>query len=164
MAACMLTAARVREVLHYDQDTGVFTRRLRIANCVNVGDVAGGKNPKGYIHIRLDGRQYKAHRLAWLYMTGAFPMHCIDHLDGRRENNAWENLRDVTSAINSQNMRSPHANNVSGFLGVTWTGTRWRASIKRNGKNYFIGAYKTPELAHSAYIEAKRKFHLGCTL
>ena len=82
-----LTAERLREVLDYDPDTGVFTRKVRTASSVKVGDVAGSLNGKGYIRIRVDGRLYFAHRLAWLYVHGEWPVDQVDHINGIKNDN-----------------------------------------------------------------------------
>ncbi len=151
-------------MLHYDAETGVFTWRVRSANCIKVGDVAGSKNGKGYIGIKLLGRQYQAHRLAWLYTHGAWPAGQIDHIDGCRINNAIANLRDVSQSVNQQNIRSARSNNTHGFLGVTRNGKRWRAQICVDGKQRRLDGFSTPELASAAYLEAKRRLHAGNTL
>lgn len=165
MAKADITAVRLRELLHYDHQTGVFRwasasgRWGRIA----AGSVAGS-NHNGYIKIGLDGRDYLAHRLAWLYSTGSFPTHGIDHLDGNQSNNALSNLRDSTQAVNVQNLRAAKSNNVSRLLGVSFCQGRWQARIQRDGVVRYLGRFPSPEAAHAAYISAKRNLHPGCTI
>ena len=91
-----LTAARLRKMLHYDPETGVFTRLW-------TGNVTGCPDAKGYLRIAADGRSYRAHRLAVLYMTGAWPSEQIDHINQVRTDNRWSNLRPATNGENGAN-------------------------------------------------------------
>ena len=164
MASNIVSADYLRSILNYNADTGVFTRIARTSTSVHVGDVAGSKHGSGYIQISVMGRPYLAHRLAWLYVTGSWPADQIDHLDGRRDNNVFANLRDVTSKVNGQNQRRPRSDNASGFLGVARSRKRWSAHIGVDGQHSCLGHFDTPAEAHAAYIEAKRRLHEGCTI
>ena len=160
-----LTAERLREVLDYDPETGVFVWRIRTSNCVKVGDVAGGLRLDGYFAIGLDGRTYLAHRLAWLWVHGHWPQYGIDHIDGDVENNRITNLRDVDQSTNMQNVKKACVNNkTSGLLGSHPSGKKWRAQITVGGKIHYLGTFDTQELAYAAYLGAKRLFHSGCTI
>lgn len=166
MAFAIITLARLLEVLEYFPATGVFVWRVTTAKRIKVGDVAGGVS-QGYIIIRIDGRLYRAHRLAWLCMTGAWPTNGLDHRDGNRANNRWDNLREATQVQNMQNLRKAHGDNLSsGLLGASWDkqNKKWRAQIKIDGKIRHIGYFPTAELAHTAYLEAKRKLHSFCSI
>ena len=118
-----LTAARLRNLLHYDPETGIFTRRA-------TGAPVGSLNDKGYIRIRLGGRDHKAHRLAWLYMTGAWPPIQVDHENRTPDDNRWGNLRAATFSQNAVNKIS-HKPSASGFKGVYWhqEANCWRAEL-----------------------------------
>ena len=105
MATQILTVERLRELLHYDSDTGVFTWRVYRSPGAKKGDVAGCVNEGGYIATQVDRKHYLSHRLAWLYVYGAWPIDEIDHKDGNPANNHIANLRDVTRLTNSQNLR-----------------------------------------------------------
>lgn len=149
MAHEILTAERLREVLHYDPETGIFTRKIRLAQRHQVGDradfVVRGGGLKGYYRVSLFSERYLAHRLAWLYVYGEWPKFEIDHLDGDRANNRIVNLRDVPTSINSQNKHKARVDNRSGLLGVTTFGDgRFRASLYLKGKRINIGMYQTP--------------------
>ena len=165
-----LTQARLKELLQYDPETGVFTRRIATGyrGRYKAGTVAGSlEKDSGYILIGVDGVQYRAHRLAWLYTHGSFPAHGIDHKDTIRSHNWLSNLRPATQSQNGQNLRTPKASNKSGFLGVclsTPLGDKWKATIKVNGKYKFLGVFQTPEEASAAYLSAKRKYHPFQTL
>ena len=102
-----LTAERLREVLAYDPDTGVFTWKARTSpfSRVNVGDVAGNLRRDGYIEICVDGRKHQSHRLAWLYVYGEWPADQIDHINGIRTDNRIANLREANNAENHHNLR-----------------------------------------------------------
>ena len=165
-----IIAARVRELLHYDPETGIFTRRIRLAQRHKVGDRADflvtGGHCAGYRRVSFDSERYLAHRVAWLYVHGHWPVYDIDHINGNKDDNRIENLRDVEDVVNKQNLRKARANNRSGYLGVTThiPGRQWRASVHLNGKRHHIGLYDSPEKAHQAYLIAKRRIHEGCTI
>ena len=153
-----LTAERLRALLHYDPETGVFTwrpGRPRVADGATAGTVDGG----GYIRIRIDGRKYAAHRLALLYVNGRWPPADTDHVNGDRTDNRTANLREATTSENMQNVRLARAGNLSGFLGVTKAGRRWTSEIRVHGRRIYLGCFATPEQAHAAYVEAKRIHH-----
>lgn len=151
----MLTAERLREVLSYDPISGVFRWRIYSGGKRKAGEEAGGPDGRGYIAIWVDRKPFKAHRLAWLYMTGHWPAEEIDHRDLRRDNNAWTNLREATRRDNRHNQPRPK-NNRSGFKGVCWNKTvrRWQASITNNGRTQYLGCFLTAIEAHAAYVKA----------
>lgn len=159
-----LTAERLRDLVHYNPDTGVFTRLQVTGKIGKVGDVAGSMIPNGRIEFSVDSKRYLAHRLAWLYMTGNWPKREIDHIDGDPTNNRFANLRDVPRHINAQNVRKARANSKSGVLGVKKRYRKWRAEISVNGKVLFIGSFETRDEAYAAFVEAKRLYHAGNTL
>jgi len=140
----MLTQSRLKEVLSYDPETGKFVRKVSRSNSVKVGSVAGTLSPLGYTQIRVDGKRYLAHRLAWLYTHGYFPENQIDHLNGIRNDNRIKNLREVSNACNLQNTKI-RSDNTSGFPGVYWHKQRrkWGAYIQIQGKPYHLGLYDT---------------------
>lgn len=169
MAATTLTAARLREILYYDPDTGVFTwhstgrgRRLDRG--------AGNVTVHGYMHICIKQERYFAHRLAWLYVHGDWPADQIDHIDGDKLNNRISNLRAVTGETNRQNIHGPSSNCRSGYLGVSemknpnLVTRKWKAQISINGATCYLGTFDSPELAQAAYLGAKRAVHPGNTL
>jgi hypothetical protein len=157
-----ITAERLRALLDYDPETGVFTWKVNRGGTAKVGEVAGGVDAYGYICIRVNQRAYKAHRLAWLYTHGGLPIDQIDHINGVRADNRLSNLREVNNQRNAENRRS--ARNVFGFLGVTRHRNRWKAQITVGGRAKYIGLFISPTEAHAAYLEAKRAMHEGCTI
>lgn len=164
MAKENLTAARLRELLHYDTDTGVFTWKVRAAPHRPAGSLAGSRHWEGYLRIKIEEREYLAHRLAFLYMKGAWPRNQVDHMDGNRANNRWSNLRDVTPTANMQNIRVARPHSSVGLLGVTRQKGRFVARIRVGSDRKYLGGFDTAEEAHAAYVEAKRRFHPYNTL
>jgi hypothetical protein len=158
-----LTAEILRSKLDYNPETGVFTWRVR-AGKAWPGRVAGSLDSHGHTQIRINTRKYGTHRLAWLYMTGNWPADMLDHIDGNPANNAFRNLREVDTTVNQQNQRRAHADNRSGFLGVSRLGVKWKASITVDKKFIHLGVFDTAAKAGTAYLEAKRRLHPGCTI
>jgi hypothetical protein len=167
MAKPIITVERLRQVLDYNHETGIFTRRITLGATAIAGSVtSAATDAHGYRRVMVDGRRYPAHRLAWLHFHGVWPADQIDHINGSRSDNRIANLRAVTQLVNIQNQRTARRNNASGFLGVSWVKDRskWRAQIMVSGAVLKIGHFTTPEAAHAAYIEAKRRLHAGCTI
>jgi hypothetical protein len=154
-----LTAERLRELLEYDPQTGVFVWRLTSGKR-KAGRIAGAVERLGYIRIGVDRKLYRSSRLAWLYMTGSWPANCIDHIDRDPGNNRWGNLREATL---SQNQANSVRRNRLGFKGVShdprWGKPRYYASIISGGRDLHIGAFDTPEEAHAAYLAKAREIH-----
>lgn len=157
-----LTASRLRELLHYDPETGVFTWRVRWGSACP-GDIAArihipGDRKRGYGYIAVDGVRYSANRLAWLYMTGKWPSMMVDHADGDPGNDRFTNLREATATQNLMNMRI-RRDNTSGFKGVNFHGEkgRWRAYIQHAGRRQHLGYFDTAQEAHKAYCAAAMK-------
>lgn len=156
-----VTYERLRELLAYSKKTGVFTWKCPTSRKHKCGDVAGSRVGHRYIHIEIDGRSYGAHRLAWLYVRGVWPSGQIDHKNGVRDDNRFDNLRDGSRSFNQQNQRKAQSRNMTGFLGVSRSGKRFKARIVVASAQRQIGTFDTPEEAHRAYVQAKRRLHAG---
>lgn len=166
MAKADLSAHRLREILDYDRQTGVFTWKVMLAHRRKPGTIAGSLT-HGYIEIGINNRSYRAHRLAWLHVHGEWPAGHIDHIDGNRLNNAIANLRDVTNQTNAQNRHEISRSKLtSQYLGVTWNSANqcWLAQIRVNGKNRYVGQYATERDAHIAYLHSKSLNHDGADI
>jgi hypothetical protein len=159
-----LTAERLRELLNYDPSTGVFTWLENRGATICKAKIAGTITNWGYRIITINKRNYRANRLAWLYVNSVWPNVFIDHIDGVRTNNAINNLREVTNSGNIQNLKKARKNSLSGLLGVCTRGNRITAEIHLNGVTTRLGRFNTPEEAHQAYLQAKRKLHPACTI
>ena len=164
----MTTQLELHSLLNYDQITGTFrwaVQRWRR----KVGDLAGSIDSHGYVQISVKGRLFLAHRLVFLHVHGKLPDGLIDHINGDRMDNRLANLRPAMPEINAQNLRkAPKSNMSSGLLGVTRvtgkTPGKWQARITANGKQRYLGVFESPDIAHAAYLSAKREAHAGCTI
>lgn len=155
-----LTAERLRQLLSYEAESGLFRWLVGGQNYpVNIGDVAGYDNGRGYIVIGLLYRTYRAHRLAWLYSYGEWPSKDIDHVNRNRHDNRLSNLRQATRSENMANTGISRRN-TSGLKGVSYNPKRklWRACITVNWKNNVLGYFETKELAAAAYASAALEF------
>lgn len=157
-----LTQDQLKEKLSYDTETGLFRWRVTTGGQV-AGSVAGADN-EGYTMVIVDGQAYAAHRLAWLYVHGVWPVAHIDHVNRVKADNRITNLRDVSVAENSWNKVAPQSNSTTGLRGVYRRvmpngAVRYRAKIKASGREYFLGLFPTPEEAYAAYCAAKEQLH-----
>lgn len=168
MQVSKLTFMRVREIAHYDPDTGIFTWRLSNSNRVKVGAEMGVLRKDGYLRVQLDGEKHYLHRLAWLYVYGHFPPIYIDHINGVRNDNRLCNLRLADYSLNSENQRKAKSDNQVGILGIERVaGSKrnpWSARIRVKGKRLYLGVFPTSEEAYEAYVTAKRRLHAGCSI
>lgn len=155
-----ITADRLRELLRYDPETGVFTWLADRTGDVKAGSSAGSiSGSTGYRLIMLDGRNYREHRLAWLFVHGEWPVSSLDHINRVRGDNRIANLRSATPAQNLANSKR-RSDNTSGLKGVSPKRGKWQARIKIDGHHYCLGSFVRPEEAHAAYMAAARK-HYG---
>lgn len=159
----MLTQARLKELLSYDPETGIWTRLVnRPGRGAKAGDNPNNQGGSGYIEFCVDGKNYRSNRLAWLYMTGEWPPALVDHKDLNRTNNRWSNLRIATHSQNKANGRA-YANNGRGVKGVSinkWMKLRpYRVRIQVNGKPIELGHFATLEEAGAAYASAAEKYY-----
>lgn len=155
----MLTQEILKQNLYYDKDTGLFSR-IKSARLSNNGSV-GSVQTHGYRAISVNGKLYRAHRLAWLYVYGEFPKNQIDHINGNRDDNRIENLREASVTQNSYNKRKPQGSNP--YLGVTrkkrQNSYKWCARITVDKKPKHLGYFDCPETAYKAYLLAKAQYH-----
>ena len=148
--------ALLQKYLSYCPFSGVFTWKLCPGTRVKQGDKAGCIGATGYVQIRFKTKVYKAHRLAWLFMTGKWPPHQIDHKNGIEDDNRWRNLRLATCQQNAMN-QAIGTRNKSGVIGICYykrTG-RWETYITVKGKRVRLGTYKTIEEAMAVRSQAE---------
>ena len=140
----MLTQQRLKELFHYNVDTGLFTRRTQPSMCVAVGDIAGNVTADGYIRIMIDRISYLAHRLAILYVEGYLPEDTVDHINRITGDNKYKNLRVASQQCQMRNC-GLYNTNTSGVKGVRWDKERnvWRAWVKVDARDRFLGRFRT---------------------
>ena len=155
----IITQERLKELVHYNKETGVFTSLVDWKRYCKVGDTLGREANNGYIVLNVDYKQYLAHRLAWLYEHGEFP-NVIDHLDCNKHNNRLSNLKNTTHFDNSKNYQRRRANTTSGQRGVHWNkgSDKWTASIGYDGKSIHLGSFESKAKALEARLEAEKKY------
>lgn len=153
-----ITQEYIKSILHYDPDTGIFRWAVNKGSKAQVGYIAGSKDSRGSMQIRINGTKMSSHRLAWLYMKGEWPEKQIDHINCNPADNRWANLREATQSQNQGN-RGANKNNKLGTKGVYFkkTHNKYAASIRTNGKLKFLGHYDSPEQAHGVYCEEAKK-------
>ena len=151
-----LTQERVKNLMHYNPATGVFIWTHRKSG-VTPGMQAGSKHVTGYIDITVDGRVYKAHRLAILWMEGYWPEHTVDHINRIRDDNRYLNLREATYQCQARNCKVAK-NNTSVVTWVRWRSQRgsWQAFVMVSGKIFYLGHYKSVLAAAYARYAAEQ--------
>ena len=162
----MITHDRLKELVHYNPDTGVFTHRdhsrLFGKDAARKRERAGTLHPSGsgkmYLRVGLDGKFYTLHRLAWFYMTGEWPKE-IDHVNCDATDNRWANLRECEHIHNTWNRKTPKTN-TSGVKGVNMNAKgKWTARIGYRGQRFFLGQHDTLEQAKKAREDAAKRLH-----
>lgn len=156
-----LTVERLRQAVHYNPETGAFTRLTSYNNSCPSGTVLNRRNKGGYVVFSVDTCECYGHRAAWAYMTGEWPEKGkeIDHINGKPGDDRWANLRLTDHSGNMQNGRH-RKNNTSGYKGVTKTREgNWAASITANGVAHHLGRFPTKEEAAAAYAAAATRLH-----
>lgn len=150
----------LKSALHYSPETGIFTWLKKPNKRIPAGAIAGSKDVNGYWAIRLDGRLYLAHRLAWFYVHGKWPLEFIDHINRIRDDNRIQNLREAGYAENVQNTLV-RSNNKVGLKGVSWNKRNkcWQAKIVHQGVQHYLGGYADPQQASMAYNDAAALMH-----
>ncbi len=150
----MITQKQLKDVLHYNPETGEFAWIKTSSNRVKTGDIAGYTAPDKYKQIRLNNILYKAHRLAFLYMEGMFPINIVDHINHDPSDNRWVNLRHADRFINQRNMKLSKRNK-SGISGVSFCKVKkkWRVRFYRDKKEVFLGYF----LDKNKAIEVRNK-------
>lgn len=159
MTENILTQSILKEHLHYDTETGIFTR-IKSAGGQVTGNTAGCIGSGGYVNIKVFGVSHKAHHLAWLYFYGNTPNIQIDHINGVRTDNRIQNLRLATNAQNTQNTKL-YKSNSTGYFGVSYHKRilRYQSRITISNRTIHLGYYDTPEEAHQVYCDAKLQIH-----
>lgn len=155
----ILTQERLKEVLDYLPETGDFVWKVRSTKA-DIGDVAGSVGPLGYRIMSVDGYRCLAHRLAWFYMTGAWPKKHVDHINGNKDDNRIANLRDVSVSDNAHNTKRLRSTNTSGFPGVYPKRSMFLSRITVRNRIMHLGHFATIAQARIARLLAEKQ-HFG---
>ncbi len=143
---------RLKELFCYNPETGLFWRRKTNTRVQT-------KSENGYFRVRIGaGNEIPVHRIIWKMMTGFDPRWEIDHINGVRHDNRWENLREATRKQNNHNMPI-RSDNRAGFKGVGFSRGRYVARIIKDGKKHYLGSFWSPEEASEAYKKAAIELH-----
>mgnify|MGYP006267355257 CR=1 FL=1 len=156
----MITRNELALLLTYHPDGGYFIWNVSRGG-IKAGSTAGTPTCHGYVQIKVNGKFYKAHRLAWLAMTGEDLGDAeIDHINGDGFDNTWSNLRKATRCQNACN-QGVKKSNKSGFKGVSFDRRRnaWIARVRDGGKRIWVGSFPSPEEAAAAYQQAAKSVH-----
>jgi HNH endonuclease len=145
-----LTQSNLRELLHYDPDTGQF-QWASTAPRSCAGKLAGSRDKRGYVFITIKRRRYFAHRLAWLYVYGKWPNRGLDHINCAKTDNRISNLRLATDSQQQANTKPRPGRQRK--KGVTYIRGKWQAVIR---KSYYLGLFETEEEAHRVYASAAK--------
>lgn len=149
------TLSDFQKRLRYEPETGRFFWISATTNKRIKAGSEAGKNHDGYRRLTVFGRNWAAHRVAWLFATGEWPKKEIDHINGNPSDNRICNLRDVDHSTNQLNLKACKKSNLStGILGVSFCDGRYRARVQINGRCKWLGSFKTLEDAKEARIKA----------
>lgn len=157
----MITEKRLKEILEYSKETGIFVWKKTKGKRAVKGNIAGSIKDNGYRVIGIDKKEYREHRLAWLYEYGYMPKE-IDHKDRNKSNNKIDNLRDATRAENMKNLPK-RKDNKSGVTGIYKNNKKWRVLISNNGKRVYVGDFESMNEAKKARREAMKKYEYDKT-
>lgn len=156
-----LTQSKLKNLLHYDPDTGVFTWKNPAGTKTKPGDIAGcASKHLGYRYITVLNKRRLAHRLAWVYMTGRWPEDQIDHINGERDDNRWVNLREADQSQQCGNS-ALRSDNKAGARGVYWCKEKrkWAVDLQYQGRRYRLGRYTDFEEATELSELARQMFY-----
>jgi len=141
MTATIITQDRIKELLYYNKQFGIFVWKIS-RGTAKAGSIAGHVDAHGYQIIKVDGTNYKAHRLAILYVNGKFPVDDVDHINGIRNHNSFINIRAATRTENTANQKIRNTN-TSGIMGVCWhkASKKWSAYIMYGKERSTMGLH-----------------------
>jgi len=153
-----LTQEELKEMFEYNPQSGIFTSKVKQGK-LKAGRVVGTTDKTRYLFTHIKGKKYSLHRLAFLYMTGSFPKHSVDHLNRVRDDNRWENLRDVDQSVNMRN-RTINSNNKAGVKGVFYDNHygRWMSRITDTDGKRISKCFKSKEDATKWRITKEKEF------
>lgn len=152
-----LTAKRLREIMDYNPKMGVFRWKEKLARRVYVGAVIGTNGPKNNRIVSIFSKRYQLHRLAFLWMTGKWPSQQVDHINCDRSDNRWNNLRLASPAQNAWNSQNIKGRKLPKGVGWDKQAHKYRARIRFNYEQKFLGHFNTAKEASAAYATAAKQ-------
>lgn len=157
----MIKIKELKDVLEYNEHTGIFSWKISPCKNVKIGSVAGTLHKKtGYIKITYKNNKISAHRLSWAFMLEEWPAFDVDHINGNRQDNRWVNLRQATRQQNSLN-RLKSSRNTSGVKGVHFDRKRnkWGSTITFDKTRYWLGFHSSLKQAEDAVVTKRKELH-----
>lgn len=168
-----ITPEMLRELLDYNPETGklYWKERDGLNHPAGYKDVnrwnsrhAGkealtANNAGGYKYGNVMSTSLLAHRVAWAIMTGSWPSEEVDHINWRRGDNRWCNLRSASRTENARNHKRVSGSVYLKGVSPIKRSIKYQARIYSNGKLLYLGAYESEEDAHQAYMAAANKLH-----
>lgn len=156
----MISREYLLEYFNYDPETGILSvkkpRKSTAGRFREVGAPVGTLTEHGYLKVGCKGKPQYIHRIAFMFMTGEVP-DCIDHINGDRTDNRWDNLRGCTKQQNCTNRKV--VKSLQGFKGVTKVGKKFKAQMRYKNKQLYIGFFDTAEQAHEAYFQKSKELN-----
>lgn len=151
--------SEIKQYLEYNPDTGFFRWIKKLSNNSKNDWQKGNQRPDGYTYLRILGKQFLCHRLAWLFTYGEFPESFLDHINEVKNDNRISNLRLTDKSLNGLNTKKKHKDSLSEYKGVSQTPSgKWMSKVCVNTKQIYLGSFKTPEEAYKKYLEEKAKY------
>lgn len=156
----MIAHDRLKSVLTYEAGTGEFRWRVKMGSRARQGARAGTVKADGYRIIFIERKRYSAHRLAWFYVHGRWPLRYLDHANGERDDNRIANLREATKSQNAANSRAkvPGSVGLRGVSRVSGAAT-FQSRVSFEGQEHYLGTFRSPQAAHAAYRETSKRLH-----
>lgn len=150
----------LKDFMDYNPDTGIFTWKKYRCQTAIAGQQVNCKDQKGYVIFGWKRHYYRAHHVAWWWVTGKMPQGEIDHVNNVRHDNRFINLREASSTQNNHNRLRP-ITNTRGVKGVNWHKHqgKWVARITVNGARISLGYYHSLEMAEQAMRDAREFYH-----
>lgn len=158
----LLSHDELIKILDYNQETGIFIWKHEQKNGqIKANSIAGSIHKKtGYIRIGINNMKYLAHRLAWFYVTGNWPIMTVDHIDTIKHHNWFINLREATMSEQGCNIKL-RSDNTSGTKGVVWNKRvqKWIVRICINNECINLGYFIDLDEAIETINKARENYH-----
>jgi hypothetical protein len=154
-----LTQDQVKSLFDYKDGNLYWKNKTTNLSRVKINNIAGSPGEKGYLQIGINQKLYLAHRVIFLMHHGYMP-DFVDHIDGNKENNFIENLREASRGQNRMNSKL-QSNNKSTIKNVNWhkKQNKWVVQLGVEGKKLYFGAYFDLNVAKFVAETMRHKYH-----